>query len=408
MINITDLKQEEKKPPLFRLAFRPFFLFGSFFSVIAISIWALFLMNPATQWQPMGGWFWWHGHEMLYGFCVAIIVGFLLTAVQNWSGIPGLSGKPLAMLFLLWALTRLLMLFPLLPVPVISILDTLFLPLAAVILARPIIAAKLWKNLMFIPLLLLLAWTNGLNHYQLHQGNTLSLPNTLDAILIITLIIVLMGGRVIPFFTVNALNLKFNSLNQPPIEKPQPVLIIELLAIIPLLLATLYSLASHNLGPELLLGALFLLSAAANAVRLSRWRSTLTLDNPLLWSLHLSYLFIVLSLGLMGLYHIGIDIPLTSALHGLTIGGMGLMILAMISRVSLGHTGRPLKVGRWIMLAYVAIAIATILRVLAPLITYQLNTWYLLGSICWVFAYMAFVVTYWPVLTKPRADGRPG
>jgi uncharacterized protein involved in response to NO len=408
MINITDLQQEEKKPPIFRLAFRPFFLFGSLFSVVAISVWALFLMNPAIQWQPVGGWFWWHGHEMLYGFCVAIIAGFLLTAVQNWSGIPGLSGWPLAALFLLWALTRLLMLFPVLPVPAISILDTLFLPVAAIILARPIIAAKLWKNLMFIPLLLLLAWANGLNHYRLYQGELLSLPETIDTILIITLIIMLMGGRVIPFFTVNALNLKFKSQNQAPVEKPQPVLVIELLAIIPLLLVILQSLTSRDLGPEWLLGALFLISAAANIVRLARWRGALTLDNPLLWSLHLSYLLIALSLGLMGLYHMGINIPLTSALHGLTIGGMGLMILAMISRVSLGHTGRPLKVGRWITLGFVAIATATLVRVFAPLLSHQLNTWYIVGSICWVFAYTTFVLVYWPVLTKPRADGRPG
>lgn len=164
MLNITDLKQEQKKPPIFRLAFRPFFLFGSLFSVVALMLWAVFLNNPALAWQPYGGWLWWHGHEMLFGFSLAIIVGFLLTAIQNWSGIPGLSGWPLVGLFSFWLTGRLLMLFPVVPGEIIAIVDTLFLPLAAYALGRPIVAAKLWRNLMFIPLLLLLAWKIGRAH----------------------------------------------------------------------------------------------------------------------------------------------------------------------------------------------------------------------------------------------------
>ncbi|MDX2464518.1 MAG: NnrS family protein [Porticoccus sp.] len=398
MVNIIDRQQEERKLSLFRLAFRPFFLFASLFSILALSLWAIFLYNPTSMWQPLGGWYWWHGHEMLFGFVSAIIVGFLLTAVQNWSGIPGLSGWPLALLFIIWLAGRLLVLFPVIPKIAIAVLDTSFLPIAAITLSYPIIRTKLWRNLAFVPLLLLMAWTNGHAHYRLMQGEAFSLPDTQGTILLITLIIIVMGGRVIPFFTTNALGLK----------KPQPIVVIELLAIVPLLLVTLYSLITQNLQPQPHQGFLLLISVVANAIRIGRWKSELTLKNPLLWSLHLAYLFIILSLSLLTLYHFKLSIPLTSSLHGLTVGGMGLMILAMISRVSLGHTGRTLNVGTGMILGYIALIIATVMRVIPPLITSQLTPWYILSALCWLFAYVAFVWIYWPVLTRPRADGKPG
>lgn len=398
MLNITDMKKEQKKPPIFRLAFRPFFLFGSLFSVLALLLWAVFLNDPTLTWQPYGGWLWWHGHEMLFGFSIAIIVGFLLTAIQNWSGLPGLSGWPLAGLFSFWLAGRLLMLFPIVPGGIIAIIDTLFLPLSAVVLARPIVAAKLWRNLMFIPLLLLLTWTNGHSHYRLIGGEMLSLPDTQATILIITLIIVIMGGRVIPFFTASATRT----------QKPQPIMVLELLSIITLGVAALYSLITGNLAPEPGIGVLFLVAALANAVRMGRWQSKLTFDNPLLWSLHLSYLLIAISLGLLGAFHFGLGIPLSAALHGLTIGGIGLMVLAMISRVSLGHTGRMLQVGIWITLGYGALAISAIVRVIAPLISNHPSSLYMISIACWVFAYLVYIVIYWPVLTQPRVDGRPG
>lgn len=398
MLNITDMKQEQKKPPIFRLAFRPFFLFGSLFSVIALLLWAVFLNDPTLTWQPYGGWFWWHGHEMLFGFSIAIIVGFLLTAVQNWSGLPGLSGWPLAGLFSFWLVGRLLMLFPIVPGEIIAIIDTLFLPLSAVILARPIVAAKLWRNLMFIPLFLLLAWTNGHSHYRLIGGDMLSLSDTQTTILIVTLIIVIMGGRVIPAFTANATQT----------QKSQPVLMLELLSIASLGLAALFTLVTGSLNAEPILGILFLLSAFTNAIRMGRWQGIITFGNPLLWSLHLAYLLIIISLGLLGAYHFGLAIPLSAALHVLTIGGIGLMILAMISRVSLGHTGRMLQVGIWITLGYGALAISAIVRVVAPLISNHPSSLYMISIACWVFAYLVYIVIYWPVLTQPRVDGRPG
>lgn len=358
----------------------------------------MFLNNPSIAWQPYGGWFWWHGHEMLFGFSAAIIIGFLLTAIQNWSGIPGLSGWLLAGLFAFWLLGRLLMLFSIIPTEIIAIIDTLFLPLAAFVLARPILAAKLWRNLMFIPLILLLAWTNGHSHYRLIGGDMLSLPDTQSTILIITLIIVIMGGRVIPFFTENATSA----------QKPQPRLTLELLSIASLGLATAYALITGSLSAEPVLGILFLISTFANAVRMGRWNGRLTFGNPLLWSLHLAYFLIIISLGLLGAFHFGLEIPLSTALHGLTIGGIGLMVLAMISRVSLGHTGRVLQVGSWITLGYAALAISAIVRVIAPLVSSHTSSLYLVSIACWVFGYLAFVVIYGPVLIKPRVDGRPG
>jgi len=398
VINITDVKKEDAKPPIFRLAFRPFFLFGSLFSVIAILLWALFLNNPSLSIQPYGGWFWWHGHEMLFGFGCAIIISFLLTVVQNWSGLPGLSGWPLAALFLLWLAGRLLLLFPITSHILIAITDVLFLPVAALILCKPIVTAKLWRNLMFIPLLLLLSWANGYSHYRLLQGDAFSLPETQSTILIITMIILIVGGRVIPFFTANALNLK----------KPQPVFALELLSILPLVLVVSYSLLSRQVTPDITVGILLLVTALTNAIRFGRWNAKLTVSAPLLWSLHLSYLLIILSIGMLSLFHFGLNLSLSSTLHGLTIGGMGLMILAMISRVSLGHTGRPLKVGKLITFGYILLVTASIVRVVTPLLTNQPTNGYLLSAFCWIAAYFLFVLVYWPVLTSPRADGRPG
>ncbi len=207
-----------------------------------------------------------------------------------------------------------------------------------------------------------------------------------------------MGGRVIPFFTANATRT----------QKPQPIMVLELLSIITLGVVALYSLITGNLTPKPGIGILFLVAASANAIRMGRWQSKLTFDNPLLWSLHLSYLLIVISLGLLGAFHFGLNIPLSAALHGLTIGGIGLMVLAMISRVSLGHTGRILHVGIWITLGYGALALSAIVRVLAPLLSNNPSSLYMVSIACWVFSYLVFVVIYWPVLTQPRVDGRPG
>ena len=134
----------------------------------------------------------------------------------------------------------------------------------------------------------------------------------------------------------------------------------------------------------------------------------LTFGNPLLWSLHLAYLLIIISLGLLGAFHFGLEVPLSTVLHGLTIGGIGLMVLAMISRVSLGHTGRVLQVGRWITLGYAAVALSAIVRVIAPLATNHPSSLYLFSIACWIFGYLAFLVIYWPMLIKPRVDGKPG
>ncbi|MCB1668755.1 MAG: NnrS family protein [Pseudomonadales bacterium] len=398
MLNITDLKAEQRKVPLFRLAFRPFFLFGCLFSIFSLIIWGSFLSNPAINMQPYGGWFWWHGHEMLFGFVCSIIVGFLLTAVQNWSGLPGISGWPLAGLFALWATGRLLMITPVLPPIVIAVVDSLFLPAAAAVLAHPVITTKLWRNLVFVPLLLLLALVNATTHYQLINGSNFSLPWTQSAILIIALIMSVLGGRVIPFFTANATRT----------EKPQPLVWLEVLAIGSVVIPLFYSLGSGDIGTNKLVGGCFILATVSHTLRFARWQCWLTLNNPLLWSLHLAYLFIIVGFALLASYHLGFNITLTTALHGITVGGMGLLILSMISRVSLGHTGRMLIVSQWIVGAYVALAIAAVVRLVAPLATGYTTHMYLLSIAAWVAGYLIYAVVYWPVLTQPRLDGRPG
>ncbi|MEZ5483229.1 MAG: NnrS family protein [Porticoccaceae bacterium] len=201
-----------------------------------------------------------------------------------------------------------------------------------------------------------------------------------------------------PFFTANATRT----------EKPQPLVWLEVLAIGSVVIPLFYSLGSGDIGTNKLVGGCFILATVSHTLRFARWQCWLTLNNPLLWSLHLAYLFIIVGFALLASYHLGFNITLTTALHGITVGGMGLLILSMISRVSLGHTGRMLIVSQWIVGAYVALAIAAVVRLVAPLATGYTTHMYLLSIAAWVAGYLIYAVVYWPVLTQPRLDGRPG
>ncbi|MBZ9558796.1 MULTISPECIES: NnrS family protein [Modicisalibacter] len=394
-------RQLTHRAPLWRLAFRPFFLLAATFALLAMLVWGG-VWNGYVVLAPYGGLMWWHPHEMLFGFAAAVVVGFLLTAVRNWTGQPGIAGLPLLGLAALWLAARLLIAFPQgMPAVGVAVVDIAFLPLAAVLLARPVIRCRQWRNLIFVPVLALLAVANLATHLALYGAA----PELLGggehlAVLLITLLMVILGGRVIPFFTARRLGLS---------QASRPV-VLEALAIggaaalVGLQLAAL-------LGGEVpagIGGVVAGVAALANLVRWLRWAGWHGWRDPLLWSLHLSYGFVCLGLSMWALaaWHI---VSLSLAVHALTVGGMASMMLAMMARVALGHTGRPIVAPRGIGTALALMLLAGVARALLPALWPQsLPVALDLAVFAWCLAFALYLARYAPVLVRARADGGDG
>ncbi|MFT4938673.1 MAG: hypothetical protein ACI88A_001702 [Paraglaciecola sp.] len=399
MLNISDTKQEQSITPLLRLGFRPFFLFGGVFACVAMLLWILTLTG-ILAFSPFINALWWHSHEMLFGFVPAIIVGFLLTAVQTWTGVPGIRSTQLLLVFSLWALARILLAINWsLPMPLVMAIDLAFLPLAAWYLARPIFALKQFRNMFFVPLLLAMTLANSFSYLPAMGFDAKWLQQGFyGMLLLVTMLVLVLGGRVIPLFTANGTGS----------TKVLPLRWLEISAIGSVVLSMLVFLLGISL-PSYVVAALFSLAAITNLVRCLRWRVWITMAVPLLWSLHLAFLFIPLGLGLIAL-HFSLDLlPLSSAIHALTTGGIGGMILAMMARVSLGHTGRKLQVGILIESAFVALLLAAFIRSvgLAIFPQFSIQLW-IISALCWSLAFGLFVIVYWPILSSARADGRAG
>lgn len=389
MLNIHDPRKTESIPPLLRLGFRPFFLFGAALSVLGVVLWVLAL-SGAINFQPHGGAYWWHGHEMLFGFVTAIIAGFLLTAVQNWTGVPGLSGNKLLALVLLWLVPRLTLPITSVPFELVMVMDIAFLPAVALALGHSVTKVKQWRNLVFVPMLLLMASLNALSYLALTDGNAIQAQKALQgAALVVIMIVALLGGRVIPFFTerASAYQRKTN------LWYLDAGTFVSLLMLIGALIFDLTALQR----PIAAVAAIIIL------LRWHRWGWRHTLGVPLLWSLHLSYLCIPVGLGI-----IAMGMPFSAGFHALAAGGMGGMILAMMARVSLGHTGRMLEPPKAMVAGFVLVLLAVVLRVMAGLIPAAYLPLLIASAVAWGLAFGIFILKYGPMLASPRADGRPG
>ncbi|MBD3646609.1 MAG: NnrS family protein [Pseudomonadales bacterium] len=398
-MSMSDMDLVEQDIPLFRLAFRPFFLFGTLFTVAAMMIW-LATLNGWWQKDLYGGGFFWHVHEMIFGFVVAIIVGFLLTAVQNWTGVHSISGIPLAILFFLWLGGRLGFLVIDTGNLWLATLDISFLLVAAVFLAIPILSVRQWRNLFFVPVLLLFVIANAMMHLGvLNQDHDLVIQGTRTALFLVCVLMVTIGGRVIPFFTANATGA----------ARATPIMIVEWVSLGAVwLLMIVFLLGLNELIDDLLIAGLLLVAAIFNLIRLLRWKFQVTLNNPMLWTLHLAYLFIVAGLAVLAASFAGVIVP-SIGWHVLTVGGMGGLILSMVSRVSLGHTGRKILAPGWLPPAFVCVFAAALVR---SLLVWGLGGYYMvwitLSGVLWIVAFGIFVVGYFSVLTRPRPDNRPG
>jgi uncharacterized protein involved in response to NO len=402
MALITIDEPKQKTPPkgfaLFALGFRPFFLAAAIFAVAYMGIWLATLqgvIQTPVGLSPAA----WHGHEMLFGYAVAVIAGFLLTATQNWTGIPMPKDGPLAALFALWLAGRVLPYVPGLPYAVAAMADLLFLPAVLVAVARPVLKVKQARNYAFSVMLLGMLLADGLFQAgALGYGQIYALSGLNLALYLIVLIIVVMGGRVIPYFTERRVN--STARRWPVVEWLAPATTLTVLAVS--FVSPYWNTASALLIP--LAGA----AAIVHAVRLAGWQAKRLWEVPLLWVLHLGYGWIVIGFALDALAAAGLVSPFL-ALHAYATGAIGVLTLGMMSRVALGHTGRPLETPKIMPWAFAAMNLSAAVRVFGPLLLpAQTPTLHQLGGALWMAAFAAFAVVYAPMLWHPRVDGKPG
>ena len=384
---------------LFNLGFRPFFLGAGVFSVLSISLWAaIYLFQVALPMQSLSV-SQWHAHEMIYGYGLAVIAGFLLTAVKNWTGVQTLAGKPLLYLFSIWAAARLLWLFGTSYLILAGILDVLFSLILLFTVSQPISKAnQLKKQIAIISKLVLLTAFNILFYLGalglIDQGVFWGIYG---GIYLIIALILTMGRRVVPFFIEMGVGYPVTLFNSRWLDISSLVLLL-------LFLVVELFLNYPQISAYLALG-LFLV----NSARLVGWHTPGIWKKSLLWSLYLSFWFISLGfLLLAGVYFIGLSKYL--AIHALTVGGIGTITMSMMSRVSLGHTGRDISnPPKIIGYALGIIILGTIFRVIVPLFeTGHYTLWIAISQFLWIASFLIFTITYLPILTKPRIDGQPG
>jgi len=376
--------------PVFSLGFRPFFLAGAAFAALAVAIWALWLYGRWPGVEPGGGMLAWHRHEMPFGFAVAIIAGFLLTAVPNWTGRSGLNGWPLIGLLLVWLLARLAWLMPI-PPWLLLLFQLPFLPLLAWGLGRDLLAAGKRDNYPILLVISLLAGCQVMTLWGLQtQDDGLQRRGVLAALWLVATLMSVIGGRVIPFFIQRG-------LNRPPAPAASP-LPTRVLLVSGLLVALSFALGLNDV-PRPWLSLLFVLSGALHLLRLWRWHDRAMWRVPLLWSLYVSYAWLVMAGVAMALWHAGLMPQQSLATHALAVGAIGGLVLAMIARVSLGHTGRPLLPSKGMVAGFVLVLLAAVSRVLlVPFSGVGLG----LAALLWCSAFGLFLLCYTGVLLKPR------
>ena len=377
---------------LWDLGFRPFYLLASIFAASSILLWicqytghlpAAYLRSPA-----------WHGHEMLFGYTLAVVAGFLLTAVRNWTGKPTPTGAALMALAALWVAGRVLVLTPY--AAAAAIVNVAFPVAVAVGIGNAVVGSRNRRNYFFIVLLLLLALAVlafHLSHLDLlpwpERG---SLQVGLDVVLFIMAV---MGGRVIPMFTNNGVP-GAQAARHPLVER------IALAGVLVLLGVDILPV------PDWFVAVIALGVASAHAVRLYLWQPWRTLKAPLVWVLHVAYGWIVVYLVLRGLAALDL-VDQLFAVHALTVGAIGGMTIGMMTRTARGHTGRSLAADRFEVACFVLVALAAAIRVFGGMwLPGVYVATVVVSGVCWSAAFTLYAIRYWPVLSRARVDGKPG
>lgn len=396
-MQLTDRSKALSITPFLRLGFRPFFFFGVLLAMLAVPLWVMALTGQIESWQPVGGWLAWHRHELLFGFAGAIVAGFLLTAVQTWTGFPGLSGNLLLGLVVVWLLARLSWLLGL-PLGWVVLFNGLFMPLVALQMARSVWPVRQVRNYPLVVVLIALSLLELLVLYGVVQGDdTLQRQGVLGGVWAVGALMSIIGGRVIPFFTQRGL--------QRP-KQAVPVAWLEHALQLGTAVIILSFAAGWALERNAFLGLIFIAMGAGHGVRVGRWYDRGLWRVPLLWSLHIAYAWFVIAFLTMGLWHLGWLNNMSLAVHALTVGGMSGLILAMIARVTLGHTGRMLEPPKLMTAGFVVFNLGALFRVFGVEMAYSAFLW--LAALCWFFSLLVYLVKYGPMLWRARVDGAPG
>lgn len=383
-------------PPLFRQGYRPFFLGAGLWALVDTALWFAVLnglLSIPTAFVPAA----WHAHEMIFGFAAATIAGFLLTAIPNWTGRMPLQGGPLVVLFAIWLIGRAAVATSAIIGPSLAAgLDLAFPVLLIGVVLREILAGRNWRNLPMPAALVGLLVANVLTHLEtIGLADTGSIGQRLG-IGIIIILISLIGGRIIPSFTRNWLA-KRGATSMPATPNGFDRFCLALVV------AALGAWVA--IPGEMATGALFLAAGFASFARLVRWRGHDTLAEPLVWSLHAGFAWVPAGLCLIGL---GILVPsvfpATAGLHALSVGAIGLMTLAVMTRATLGHTGRELEADRWTTAIYILIAAAALVRVAAPFMVDFYGALLLASAFLWSAAFGLFVLRYGRMLIRDHIE----
>lgn len=377
---------------LWNLGFRPFYLLASVFSAISVLLWAA-QYSGLLPFAYLQGQLW-HGHEMLFGYAMAVVAGFLLTAVRAWTGQPTVVGIPLMALAALWVAGRVLVLTPLNAWA--AVVNAAFPVALAVAIAVPLLRSRNVRNYFFVALLVLMGTLVAALHLALR--GVFELPPRLGLVLgldVMLFIMAVMGGRVIPMFTNNGVP-GAGATRDALVEK------LALASVVLLFIADLLQLHSGWVAGIALIGVI------AHGARLYLWRPWRTLTVPLVWILHAAYAWIVVHLVLRALAGMG-WLAESFSIHALTVGAIGGLTIGMMTRTARGHTARPLVADGYELTCFLLIQAAAMVRVFGGLISADLY-WVSVqvSGVLWSVAFGIFAVRYWPVLTRPRLDGKAG
>lgn len=387
---------KHKQMTLFALGFRPFYGAAALFALAAIAAWLASFTGRVQLGGTLAGTDW-HGHEMIFGFASAVIAGFLLTASRNWTGLDTPTGWRLAGLVFCWLLARGLLLTG--PEPVAIAVDLLFLPLLAIAAGIPILRSRNARNVKVVVIVLVLAAIHAAFHLGAEGvlGSGSSRDLLLAAVNTLAILFALIGGRIVPAFTRNAV----------PGTAPRHVYWLEVVTFGAMILLVGFDvLAAFSTRVGGFVALLAVVAAAANLLRLALWQPWRTVHNPLLWMLPAAYSWLPFALLLRALAETG-ALPATSWVHAMTAGAITSMMLAMMMRSTLGHTGRALAASGIDVAVFLLAQVAALLRVLAPLAG-DYRAMVTAAGTTWVLAFALFCMRYLPMLLRPRIDGKPG
>jgi len=392
MATTAEQMRAHRGPALLTGGFRPFFLFGSIWAAIAVLLWLPMFEGHLALPSAFSA-LDWHVHELLYGYLAAAVAGFLLTAIPNWTGRLPVVGRPLGLLVAAWALGRVAVFVSgAIGAVAGAVLDSLFLVALTALTAREVWAGKNWRNLRVVGLVALMAIGNVVFHVETMLTGTAA-HGTRIGIAAAVVLISMIGGRIVPSFTMNWLRPRGPGAMPVPFARFDAVAIGVSSAV----------LALWVVRPQgAITGAALVVAGILQAVRLQRWVGWRATGEKLVLVLHVAYFFVPLGFLLLGAIELGV-LPLlpTAALHAWTIGAIGMMTLAVMTRASLGHTGRPLHATRAIRVIYAGAFLATLARIAMGMGKAEFLFLHL-AAVGWLVAFAGFAVVYFPILTRPR------